>query len=166
MNSNLIKYTLQIPVYVLIQVLVLNEILFLSYINPFLYIILILVLPYNTPKWFLICYAFLLGISIDIFSGSLGFHAFSTVLIAFLKNTITKITIPHNIVDENDELIMQKIGPKSFLTFTFLLSFIHLSSLFFLEHLMLDFKIILKIFLSSITTTIIILITQLFFYKK
>jgi rod shape-determining protein MreD len=166
MTRDLIKYIIQIPIYVLIQVLVLNEILFLSYINPYLYIILIIVLPYKTPKWFLIIYAFFLGFSIDIFSGTLGMHSFASVLIAFCKNSIAKITIPHNIVEQGDELIMQKIGVKSFLTYTFLITLIHLSTLFFLEHLNLEFKMLFKILLSVITTTILISITQLFFFKK
>ena len=166
MTRDLIKYVIQIPIYVLIQVLVLNEILFLSYINPYLYIILIIVLPYKTPKWFLIIYAFFLGFSIDIFSGTLGIHSFASVLIAFCKNSIAKITIPHNIVEQGDELIMQKIGVKSFLTYTFLITLIHLSTLFFLEHLNLEFKMLFKILLSVITTTILISITQLFFFKK
>ena len=166
MTRDLIKYIIQIPIYVLIQVLVLNEILFLSYINPYLYIILIIVLPYKTPKWFLIIYAFLLGFCIDIFSGTLGMHSFATVFIAFCKNSIAKITIPHNIVEEGDELIMQKIGSKAFLTFTFIMTFIHLSTLFFLEHLNIEFKMLFKILISAITTTILISITQLFFFKK
>ena len=166
MTRDLIKYIIQIPVYTLIQILILNEILFLSYINPYLYIILIIVLPYKTPKWFLIIYAFFLGFSIDIFSGTLGMHSFASVLIAFCKNSIAKITIPHNIVEQGDELIMQKIGVKSFLTYTFLITLIHLSTLFFLEHLNLEFKMFFKILLSVITTTILISITQLFFFKK
>ncbi|MDB9895783.1 MAG: rod shape-determining protein MreD [Flavobacteriales bacterium] len=166
MTRDLIKYIIQIPVYTLIQILILNEILFLSYINPYLYIILIIVLPYKTPKWFLIIYAFFLGFSIDIFSGTLGMHSFASVLIAFCKNSIAKITIPHNIVEQGDELIMQKIGVKSFLTYTFLITLIHLSTLFFLEHLNLEFKMLFKILLSVITTTILISITQLFFFKK
>jgi rod shape-determining protein MreD len=166
MTRDLIKYIIQIPVYTLIQILILNEILFLSYINPYLYIILIIVLPYKTPKWFLIIYAFFLGVSIDIFSGTLGMHSFASVLIAFCKNSIAKITIPHNIVEQGDELIMQKIGVKSFLTYTFLITLIHLSTLFFLEHLNLEFKMLFKILLSVITTTILISITQLFFFKK
>jgi len=166
MTRDLIKYIIQIPVYTLIQILILNEILFLSYINPYLYIILIIVLPYKTPKWFLIIYAFFLGFSIDIFSGTLGMHSFASVLIAFCKNSIAKITIHHNIVEQGDELIMQKIGVKSFLTYTFLITLIHLSTLFFLEHLNLEFKMLFKILLSVITTTILISITQLFFFKK
>ena len=166
MTRDLIKYIIQIPVYTLIQILILNEILFLSYINPYLYIILIIVLPYKIPKWFLIIYAFFLGFSIDIFSGTLGMHSFASVLIAFCKNSIAKITIPHNIVEQGDELIMQKIGVKSFLTYTFLITLIHLSTLFFLEHLNLEFKMLFKILLSVITTTILISITQLFFFKK
>ena len=85
MNKYFIKYLGLFPLYVLLQVVVLNEVLFSAYINPFLYVILIISLPLKTPKWFLLIYAFLLGFSIDLFSGSLGFHSTATILIAFAK---------------------------------------------------------------------------------
>ena len=61
MNKYFAKYLFLLPVYVLLQALILNQILFSSYINPFLYVILIIGLPIKTPKWFLLIYAFLLG---------------------------------------------------------------------------------------------------------
>ena len=68
---------------VLVQVLVLNNIQFLGYIDPYLYILFILVLPVQMPRWFLLILAFALGITIDIFSNTLGMQAFATVFIAF-----------------------------------------------------------------------------------
>ena len=61
MNKHYIKYLSLLPLFVLLQVLVLNEVLFFSYINPYLYLALILSLPLKTPKWFLLVYAFFLG---------------------------------------------------------------------------------------------------------
>ena len=109
------KYLPLLPIYILLQVLVFNQILFSSYINPFIYVVLILNLPLKTPKWFLLLYAFILGFFIDIFSSTLGFHSTATVLIGFFKPLITRITIPHNILTETDEIKLQKIGMKSYI---------------------------------------------------
>lgn len=162
MNSHFIKYLGLLPLYVLLQVLVLNEVLFSAYINPFLYVMLIISLPLKTPKWFLLIYAFLLGFSVDIFSGSLGFHSTATILIAFIKPIISKITIPHNILGDTDEITLQKVGYKSYITFSIFLILIHNSCLFITEHLSFNFILFGKILASSVATLIIILITQLF----
>ena len=160
-----IKYILQLPLFLLVQVYILNEVLFASYINPFLYLILIIIMPFKTPKWYLLLYAFSFGLLIDVFSGNLGIHSTACLILAIIKNPISKITIPHNIIEENDELTVQKIGGKSFLLFSFILVFMHHLILFVLEHASFDFHILLKVLLSAIITTIIIAITQLFFYK-
>jgi rod shape-determining protein MreD len=162
MNKHFTKYLLLLPIYALLQVLVLNEILFSAYINPFLYIILVISLPLKTPKWFLLFYAFLLGISVDIFEGSLGFHSTATVLIAFIKPLLSKITIPHNILGDTDEITLQKVGSKAFITFSLFLIIIHHSCLFITEHVAINLAIFGKILASSVITIIIILITQLF----
>jgi len=166
MNNYFIKYLGLLPLYLLLQVLVLNEVLFSSYINPFLYVLLIITLPLKTPKWFLLSYAFLLGFSIDLFSGSLGFHSTATVLIAFVKPLISKITIPHNILGETDEITLKKVGSKSFITFSLFLILIHNSCLFITEHLSFNLDLCGKIVTSSVVTLIIILITQLFQQDK
>ena len=166
MNKYFAKYLILLPIYVLLQVLVLNQILFSAYINPFLYVILIISLPLKTPKWFLLIYAFLLGFSIDIFSGSLGFHSTATILISFLKPLISKITIPHNILADTDEITLKKIGNKAFITFSLFLILSHSSCLFIIEHLNLNLAISGKILASSIVTLIIVIIAQLFHQKK
>ena len=166
MNKHFIKYLSLLPLFVLLQVLVLNEILFFSYINPYLYVTLILSLPLKTPKWFLLLYAFLLGLLIDLFGASLGFHSTATVLLAFVKPTFTKISIPHNILGDYDKISMHKIGKKSFITYAFLLIIIHNTVLFCLEHLSFSLPIFAKIFSSSILTLVLILIMELFRNKK
>ena len=151
-----------LPLFVLIQVLVLNEILFFTYINPYLYVALIISIPQKTPKWFLLSYAFLLGFLIDLFSGSLGFHSTATVFIAFIKPVISKITIPHNILADTDEISLNKIGTKSFITFSLILIIIHNNLLFILEHLNISLDILAKSIASSLLTLILILILDLF----
>ena len=128
--------------------------------------LLIISLPLKTPKWFLLIYAFLLGFAIDLFSGSLGFHSTATVLIAFVKPLFSKITIPHNILGDSDEITLKKVGTKSYITFSILLIIIHHSCLFITEHLSINFSLFGKVLASSFVTLIIVLITQLFQQDK
>jgi|TARA_B110000914_G_scaffold112319_1_gene98326 hypothetical protein len=166
MNKKIIKYIFMLPIYLIIQIYILNEILFASYINPYIYLIILIIMPYKIPKWFLLFYAFIIGFLIDLFSGTLGIHSSACLILVLLKSPISKITIPHNIIEETDELVMQKIGAKSFILFSFILVLIHHTILFILEHVALDFQILMKIIASTIITTIIISITQLFFFKS
>ncbi len=76
---------------VLLQVLVLNNIQFMGYINPYLYILFILSLPYQTPKWFVLLLGFRLGLTIDVCSNTMGMHAFATVFVAFLRGGTIKL---------------------------------------------------------------------------
>ncbi len=76
---------------VLFQVLALNNIQFLGFINPYIYILFIIALPVKTPRWLSLILAFILGLTLDIFSNTLGMHAFATVLIAFLRNGIINL---------------------------------------------------------------------------
>ena len=162
MNNQLIRYIGLLPIFVLIQVLILNEILFFSYINPYLYLSLIISFPLKGSKWFLLIYAFILGFLIDLFSGTLGFHSTATVLAAFIRESISRITIPHNIIGANEKITLNKIGSKSFITFSLLIIFIHHLCLFLLEHININLNILGKILASSCITLILILILEIF----
>ena len=68
-----------------LQVFVLNNILFLDSINPYLYIVFVFLYPLKTNRVPFLFYSFLLGISVDFFSDSGGIHAFSTLSIAYIR---------------------------------------------------------------------------------
>ena len=79
-----------------------------------------------------------------------------------IKGYISKITIPHNIIGDNEKIILNKIGNKSFITFSLLIIFLHHTCLFLLEHLNFNIKIFAKILASSCITLILILILDIF----
>jgi len=68
-----------------LQVFILNNINFLGYINPYLYIAFIFLYPLEKNKFPLLFLSFILGISIDFFSDSGGIHAFSILFIAYTR---------------------------------------------------------------------------------
>ena len=71
----LLKYTFQFVLLLALQVLVLNNIEIFGYMNPYLYIIFILMLPANLNRNLVVLLGFALGFCVDIFAlRSIGFY--------------------------------------------------------------------------------------------
>ncbi|MEI6311390.1 MAG: hypothetical protein WCP57_03920 [Bacteroidota bacterium] len=103
MNSQIIKYLSHCILILVIQILALNYINVSGLINPYMYPLLILMLPLNTPKYILLFTALFIGLSVDIFQETLGMHAFATIFIAFLRPYVFKILNPKE--QEADEIM-------------------------------------------------------------
>lgn len=69
----------------LLQALVLNNINFLGYINPYLYIAFVFLYPLKENRFPFLFFSFMLGLFVDFFSDSGGIHGFSILLIAYLR---------------------------------------------------------------------------------
>lgn len=146
-------------VLVLVQVLILNNIKFLGFINPYLYILFIISLPVNINKVALLLMAFLLGLSIDIFSNTLGVHAFSTVFVAFFRENIIKLLIPR---DDNFDMTvpsMLSFGRSQFVKYAIIMVVAHHAILLTVEAFSLNnfWFLILRILLNSTFTILLIL---------
>jgi len=130
----------------------------LGYINPYLYILFILALPVQIPRWFLLVLAFILGMTIDIFSNTIGMHAFATVLVAFFRDGIIKLFT--NIEEGNNPTpSFYTFGVSSYIKYVVLMVIIHHTTLFLLEAFSFShFWIMLaKILLSSMVTILLIM---------
>jgi rod shape-determining protein MreD len=143
---------------VLFQVLVLNNIQFMGYINPYVYILFILALPVQTPRWFALLLAFGIGLTIDMFSNTLGMHAFAAVMVAFLRNGTIKL---FTAIEEgnNPTPSFHTFGVSAYIKYAVLLVFVHHTTLFILEALSLGhfWLMLAKIILSTFVTVLIIL---------
>ncbi len=152
---------------VLFQVLILNNIQLSGYLNPFLYVLFILMLPFQTPNWLVLVLAFVLGISVDMFSDTGGLHAASSVLMAFLRQPILKLISPHEGYDVMQKPTVQQFGFGWFFSYTGILVFVHHLFLFYMEvfHFAEFFSTFFRVILSSIFTLTLIFISQFFFSK-
>lgn len=152
--QNIIRFVLL----VLIQVLVLNNIQFLGYINPYIYILFILSMPVQTKRWITLTLAFGLGLVIDSFSNTMGMHAFAAVLIAFLRSGIIKIFTSLE-EGSNPTPSFHSFGVAAYVKYVVLMVFLHHTTLFLLEAFTFQhFWIIIgKIFFSSLVTILLIL---------
>lgn len=153
-----IQNTVSFIILVLTQVLVLNNIQFLGFINPYIYILFILSLPVRLPRWLTLVFGFALGIIIDAFSNTLGMHAFASVLIAYARSFVIKL---FTAIDEgnNPTPSFHSFGVGAYVKYVFVLVFLHHASLFFLEAFSFShfWLILFKTVLSSIISVLIIL---------
>jgi rod shape-determining protein MreD len=165
-NSDLLLNLVRFLLLVSVQVLVLNHINFLGYVNPYLYVLFILVFPLNGNKTLLLFLSFLLGLTIDIFSNSGGVHAAASVTIAYLRPLVLKFAF--GVSYEYNMVKINKVPANERLTYILVLVFLHHLVLFSLEifsfsHILLILKSTL---LSCIFSTILIFCTLLLFSRK
>lgn len=91
MNVTSIKYIIQFIVVVLLQVLLFNNMDYFYLVSPYIYIVFLLDLPLNVKTPSLMLIAFLLGLTVDFFSNTIGLHTFACTLIGFVRKGYLKV---------------------------------------------------------------------------
>lgn len=168
MINDLPKIAIRFVALILLQVLVLNNVAFSGSINPYLYILFILMLPFDAPKWLSLVSAFFLGLSIDIFTSTVGMHAAASLFMAYSRNYLLKLFAPRDGYDPILSPTIQDMGLVWFLSYSSILTFLHHAFLFTIELFRFTefFPTLGRALLSSIFTIILILISQLLIYRK
>ncbi|RLD36671.1 MAG: rod shape-determining protein MreD [Bacteroidetes bacterium] len=162
--TNIIRFF----VVLILQLLVFNNIQFSGYINPFFYVLFILLLPFETPKWLMLISSFLLGLSVDIFSHSYGMHASASVFIAYVRPYVIRFVHSKKEYETGVLPTMGHLGFSWFISYASILIFIHSFIYFFLEVFRIsDFlNTFYRIIYSSIATIIVIIAEQFLFFKE
>lgn len=153
---------------VLFQVLILNNIQFSGYINPYLYVLFILLLPFETPKWMLIILAFLLGLFIDMFSNTMGMHAAASVFLAFCRPYLLTYIAPRGGYGYESQPTIVNMGLNWYLSYAGILVLLHHIALFYIEVFRLSefFSTLYRVVLSSCFTILLLIISQYLIYVK
>jgi rod shape-determining protein MreD len=166
MINSILRFGLIFILLILLQVLLFNNIQFSGYINPYVYILFILLLPVEIPSWLLLLLSFATGLIIDFFSGSPGLHASATVLIGFVRPYILRIVSPRDGYEAGAEPSMLIYGIRWFFSYTLFIVLIHHTTLFYLEVFRFAefFRTMLRVLLSTLFSTTFILLIE--FYRK
>ena len=153
--------------YVLIQVLVLNNIQFSGYINPYPYILFVLTLPLWMSSNLILILSFLLGLTIDVFSGTLGLHTFASVFTGFIRQGLLNILKPNNDY-KSEEISLQNLGFQWFVVYLSTGIFIHHLVLFLMESFSFTglFHTLKVTFVSAFFSIIIAFIYEMFRIKS
>lgn len=163
----LIKYTIMFISLVLIQVLILNQVQLSGYLNPYIYILFVILLPLSTRRYTLLILGFLIGITIDVFSNSLGIHAAATVFIAYIRPGVIRI-ISGREEDLGEYPGLHQNKLKWFLSYVSIMVLVHHTVLFFLEiFTFADFhKTLYQILISSVFSIVIIVLSQFLIFRR
>lgn len=166
MGREIIKYTLMFVGLVLTQVLVFNHIQFSGFVNPYIYILFIMLLPLSSPRYLVLIAAFVLGIIIDVFSNSLGVHAFATVFMAYMRPLIIR-AISNREEDKSNYPGLLQFKFRWFISYTAIMVLIHHLLLFYLEvYTFSNFlETLVRILLSSVFSIVVIILSQFIVFR-
>ncbi len=162
--SNIIRFVFLI----LFQALILNNIELGGYINPYLYILFILWLPFEMPLWLTLLLGFALGFCMDIFTGTFGLHIASSVFTAYCRAFVLKILSPREGYEFGLRPNIQDMGVAWFVTYSGIMIFLHHCALFYIEAFRFSefFATLLRVFLSSLFTFVLVTLSQFLTYKE
>jgi rod shape-determining protein MreD len=164
---NILSYFLRFAGLLLLQLLVINNIELSSYINPYIYVAFILLLPVNTKPWHVVIISFLVGATVDAFSSTPGLHIAATnfmgfVRIHYLRATTTK--------EDQEGRVIPSLSQKGivwFCVYGFVMILLHHIPLFFLEIYGFHefFDTFSRVVLSTLVTLLLIIVGQLLFFR-
>ncbi len=150
----------------LVQVVICNNINFLGYINPYIYIIFIFLFPIRDSRLVLLLVSFLLGMLVDMFSDSGGVHAAAAVCLAYARPILLKTSFgmlyEHHSIKFSDTEIGSLL---TYITFGVVLHHFILFSLeiFNISNILLILK---KTLFSSIFTILLSVLIIILFSRK
>ena len=158
MNSAVIMNFVRFFLLLAAQIVIFNNIDLFGYINPFPYILFIILYPVNGNKPMLIISSFLLGITMDLFSNSGGVHAASCLILAYARPYIFKfafgLSYEYQTVRINDVLTPERFS------FLLLAVIVHHFTLFILAVFQLSslWDILLRTILGTLFTLLICIV--------
>ncbi len=164
MINQLPRYLFNFVVFVLLQVLLLNNIQFSGYVNPYLYVLFIITLPFPTPKWLLLLLGMVTGITIDVFMNTFGLHAAATVFMAYMRPGVLTLIAPRDGYETGKLPVPAHYGYLWFIKYAVLMVLLHHLFLFIVEafSFAMFWDTLWKSVVSSFFSILFILIVMLF----
>jgi hypothetical protein len=161
-SANIVRFLMLLTA----QVLVCNHINFLGYINPYIYILFILLYPVKNNRMLFILLSFILGLVVDLFMDSGGIHAAASVTIAYSRPVFLKFCF--GTVYEHQYIKFENVEFGSKFSYFVLMTAIHHLILFYLEIFSIS-KILLvlqKALFSGIFTVLLCVLATIIFSRK
>lgn len=168
MTTEVIKNILRFILLVFMQVLIIQNINLSGYVILLPYVLIILMMSFETPKLLVLFISFLLGVCVDYFYDSSGIHASACSIMGFARYYVLKYIAPRDGYDVGVRPTIEDMGLEWFLRYAGTLVLIHHVFLFYLEIFRFSefFTTLLRVLLSSIGTMVIIYLIQFLFFSN
>ncbi len=168
MRIEWINYLFRFLVVGALQVLFFNHINVFNVAIPFFYVIFFITLPVDVKGIPLLLIAFLGGLTIDVFTNTLGMHSTACLTLAFARPYVLELLSPREGYEFNSKPSVAEFGTLWFIPYGLILIVLHHFVLFSVEALRFAefFWILGKTLSSAILTLLIILLAQSFNAKS
>lgn len=165
MNSSQTIEIIRFFVLLLAQVLLFSHINFLGFINPYLYILFVVLFPVKNNRIVFLFVSFLLGLSVDMFLDSGGIHAAALTTIAFVRPLVLKYSF--GALYDYQSIKFSKVDLSQFLTYIIILTLIHHFVLFSLDYFTFSsiFLVLKSTLFSGIFTILLCMMITILFSR-
>jgi rod shape-determining protein MreD len=153
-----IKLILRSIIILVLQVTIFDRLQIQGWGYPMMYLVLLLNIPTQIPRWAEMLIGMLVGIIIDICNNSMGVHMAACIALSFIRPILLKNAV-QDIERIKGEINSQTIGFAEYIKCTIILTLCHHFMIFMLEAWSLQnwWMIIIQTLFSSILTIILIL---------
>jgi rod shape-determining protein MreD len=164
---NVLKSGLSLFVLLFLQLFIFNNFLFQGFMNPYIYVVFILLLSPRTSPFYTLSLAFFIGALVDVFEGAYGVHTAATVFLAFIKPVIFQI-FKTGKNDLSDLTEVKELGLLRSLGYIFIGLFLHHFVLFSIENFAWDDfgSLLIRSSYSSLFSFIFVLLHQLWNHRR
>jgi hypothetical protein len=148
---------------ILLQALVLDHLdVANGYMTPYLYVLFLLMLPFEVPAAALLLIGASTGAVMDLFSSTPGMHMSACTLLAFARLRVVRILAPREGYEYGMRPSAPSMGITWFVTYAGLLILVHHIWLFFVEIYRFDafFSTLSRALLSTAFTLVLCLLAQ------
>jgi len=162
MINTILKYAGLFLLLLMIQLLVMDNIQFSGYINPYIYILFIILLPFETPAWLVLLLSFFTGLILDLFGGTPGMHTSATTVAGFIRPYLLRLIAPREDYEQGVTPGIKSYGLRWFLIYVSVMVLFHHFILFYVEVFRFAsfFSTFLRVILSSLFSTGFIMMIQ------
>lgn len=167
--SILLRNIIRFGLLLLLQVFVLNKILVHQLVSLELYMLFVLLLPFNMPRPALMLMGLFMGLSLDMFMNTMGIHAAACVFMAYLRPFVINILSPQGGFETTQKTpSMTSMGISQFLIYAAILVLLHHVLLFILEVFGFGnlLYMLMKIVLSTAASLFLIILYELLFFSR
>ncbi len=163
MINNLLRGLIYFVVFVLIQVLVLNNIHFLRIATPILNLYFVLKMTDGSSRAQVVFFSFVAGLVVDTFSNTPGMHAAACTLAGFFREPLIRVFMGKDL-PEGIFPSYKTFGFGGFLRYVLSFVLIHHTALFMVESLTLfdPLFLVVRILSSVVMTTSLICTVEAF----
>lgn len=163
-----LKYALLFIILVLVQVMVCGNMLLFGVAVPFIFIFFILTLPLDTNFNLLMLSSFLLGLTLDLFSDTLGLNSMACLLLSVIRKPLFYAYMPREDKFKNASPGISSMGWSNYIKYTVTASAIFCVIIFGLEFFSFAsfWRIMLMAATSALFTSVLLLATDALFNNR